>query len=245
MVYSMKSPIMISIVDDNKNDYIFLKTEIEKWADCNDTLTEIHYFVSGTDFITALSEKNLPCNVVFLDIIMPEKDGMQIAEVMNKDYPDIYKVLYSSTIEFLSKGYIVNAVRYLIKNAKDIDENIVECMDYIKKRIYEDTSAYYDLSTAKIKIPPIPCNQIVSVSVAGNYVLIHTIDGSKHKQRKSLKAMENELPEHFIHCNRKTLVNIRQIKQIADQRVIMKDKSEFQISSLSAGKFLESLSKLS
>lgn len=241
----MKSPIMISIVDDNKNDYAFLKTRIEKWADSRDTLTEISYFVCGSDFITALSEQKLPCNVVFLDIMMPEKDGMQIAEVMNNDYPDIYKVFYSSTIEYLSKGYIVNAVRYLVKNARDIDEDIVECMDYIKKRVYEDTSAYYDLSTPKIKTPPILCNQIVSVSVAGNYVLIRTIDGVEHKQRKSLKTMEDELPEQFIHCNRKTLVNVRQIRQIANHRVIMKDKSVFQISVASAGRFLASVSKLS
>lgn len=241
----MKSPIMLSIVDDNKNDYIFLKARIEKWADSNGMLTEIHYFVSGSDFITALSEQKLPCNAVFLDILMPKKDGMQIAKIMNNDYPEIYKVFYSSTIEFLSKGYIVNAVRYLIKNAKDIEDSIVECMDYIKKRIYEDTSAYYDLSTSKIKIPPILCNRIVSVSAAGNYVLIHTIDGGEYKQRKSLKAIGDELPEHFIHCNRKTLINVRQIKQIADYHVMMKDNSEFQISMVSAGRFLESVSELS
>ena len=241
----MKAPIMISIVDDNINDYEFLKKRIKLWEQKTGVSVSISYFSCGYDFIKAMTADNHPCNVVFLDIMMPETDGMKIAEIMNRDFPKVYKVLYSSAIEYSSKGYRVNAIRYLIKDSAQIEADIDECLDYIKERIREDTSEYYDVSSPRMFVPPIPINNIVSISVEGHYLLIKTIGGDEYKQRKTLKEIKAHLPQIFILCNRKTLINVRQIKKIGNHMVTMMDNTSFKITVSSSEAFLEQVSRLS
>lgn len=237
--------ILISIVDDNKNDCEFLKEQIESWSQQNRSTVDITCFPDGSSFIKSLRESNLLCNVVFLDVLMPEKTGLQIADILNNEFADIYKVLYSSAIEYTNKGYIVNAVRYLLKNSKDINEDIVECMEYIKKRMNEDASFYYDASTARTKHKPIPCNKIVSVTVEGNYAVINTINGDHISHRSSLKHVKAQLPDNFLICNRNALINARFIKQVREHRVRMEDGTEFSVSLSQLSGFMKKLSEIS
>ena len=236
--------ILISIVDDNKNDYEFLKERIENWSQQTCNTVDITYFPNGSSFIKALRGNKLLCNVVFLDVLMPKKTGLQIADILNNEFAGIYKVLYSSAIEYTNKGYIVNAVRYLLKNSKDLNEDIVESMEYIKKRLNEDASFYYDASTARTVHKPIPCNQIVSVTVEGNYVVINTIDGEHIKHRSTLKALKEGLPDNFLVCNRNTLINARFIKQVRERKVKMEDGTEFSVSLSQSSGFMEKLSEI-
>lgn len=237
--------ILVSIVDDNENDYKFLREQIENWSEKTGNTVNITYFPNGSSFIKSLRKNDLSCNVVFLDVLMPKKNGIQIADILNNEFPNLYKVLYSSAIEYTSKGYIVNAVRYLLKNTKDLNEDIVECMGYIKKRLNEDNSFYYDASTVRTKHKPIPCNQIVSVTVAGNYAVINTISGEHIRHRATLKNAKDRLPDNFIVCNRNTLVNARFIKQVRDHRVRMDDGTEFAVSLYQSSNFMEKLSDIS
>ena len=236
--------IYISIVDDSKSDMLYLKERIEKWARDNNHTVEITTYPDGMCFVNAVKAESLPCNVVFLDILMPEKNGIQIADILNNECPQIYKVLYSSAIEYTSKGYIVNAVRYLLKNTRGLDDDIYECMEYIVKRINEDSAYYYDASSARTIIKPIPCNMIVSVCVSGNYAQINTIDGEHIKHRTTLKEVKERLPENFLLCNRNTIVNVRFIKQVRDHSVRMDDDTEFVISNSHSARFMELLSEV-
>lgn len=236
--------ILISIVDDSKSDYEFLKEQLESWSQKTGNTLDITYFSAGSAFIKALRENKLLCNVVFLDVLMPKKTGLQIADILNNEFAGIYKVLYSSAIEYTNKGYIVNAVRYLLKNSKDIKEDITECMEYIEKRLNEDASFYYDTSTARTKHKPIPCNQIVSVTVTGNYAVINTIDGEHIKHRTTLKAIRELLPDNFIVCNRNTLINARFIKQVRERKVKMEDETEFSVSMSHSSDFVRNLSEI-
>ena len=70
--------ILISIVDDNKNDYEFLKERIENWSQQTGNTVDITYFPNGSSFIKALRGNKLLCNVVFLDVLMPKKIGIKI-----------------------------------------------------------------------------------------------------------------------------------------------------------------------
>ncbi len=237
--------ILISIVDDNKNDYEFLKEQIENWSQQACSTIDITYFPDGYSFIKSLRENNLLCNAVFLDVLMPDKNGLQIADILNNEFADIYKVLYSSAIEYTNKGYVVNAVRYLLKNSKDLNEDIVECMEYIKKRLNEYASFYYDASTSRTKNRPIPCSQIVSVTVEGNYAVINTINDEHIRHRATLKNVKDRLPDNFLICNRNTLVNARFIKQVREHRVRMDDGTEFSVSLSQASGFIEKLSEIS
>ena len=236
--------ILISIVDDNKNDYEFLKERIESWSQQTCNTVDISYFPDGSSFIKSLRAHKVLCNVVFLDVLMPKKTGLQIADILNNEFVGIYKVLYSSAIEYTNKGYIVNAVRYLLKNSKDLNEDIAECMEYIKKRLNEDASFYYDASTARTKYKPIPCNQIVSVTVEGNYAVINTINGDHIRHRSTLKNVQDQLPDNFLICNRNTLVNARFIRQVREHRVRMDDGTEFSVSLSQSSGFTGKLSEI-
>ena len=70
-----------------------------------DILTDV--FESGRDFLQAF-QKN-PYDLVFLDIEMPETDGISLARKLRSLSRDVPIVFLTSHIEYALEGYEVNA----------------------------------------------------------------------------------------------------------------------------------------
>ena len=74
---------------------------------------------SCTDFSAANqlldSLQSVSFNLFFLDIEMPEMDGMQLAKQIREISPDSIIIFLTSHDEFAPDGYRVQALRYLTK----------------------------------------------------------------------------------------------------------------------------------
>jgi len=75
-----------------------------------------------------LSAENNNIDIVFLDIDMPELDGMQIAEILKDRY---VKVIFTTAYsEYAVKSYEKNAIDYLLKPFSF--ERFDKCLDKLK-----------------------------------------------------------------------------------------------------------------
>lgn len=83
---------------------------------------------------TMLKESDLKStDILFLDVEMDEKNGMEVAEEIRNMNFDIYIVYVSSHIQYASEGYKYEAVRYVLKN-KLLTAGIEESLSSIIKR---------------------------------------------------------------------------------------------------------------
>ena len=73
--------------------------------------------------------------VAFLDIDMPEIDGIETASQLHRRYPDIILVFVTGYIQYAPTGYKVNAFRYILKES--LDEEIDACLDAIQDKRFE------------------------------------------------------------------------------------------------------------
>ncbi len=66
-------------------------------------------------------------DVLFLDIMMPEIDGISLARELRELDEDMLIVFITSKIEFMQTGYEVKAFRYLLKD--QIDTGVAENLE--------------------------------------------------------------------------------------------------------------------
>ena len=91
----------------------------------------IDLFKSGMSFLREF--RNRPYDLVFLDIEMPEMNGITVAKNLRIIHKDVPIIFLTSHIEYALEGYEVNALRYLTKpvdpqKLRDVLSVVVERM---------------------------------------------------------------------------------------------------------------------
>jgi len=102
--------LKIAIVDDDKNAYETLKSYLnELLSDCG----EISYYPSGEEFLSACQPGDF--DLIILDIFMGELTGMEVARKIRQTDGEVRIAFSTTSNEFASESYEVNACYYLHK----------------------------------------------------------------------------------------------------------------------------------
>lgn len=111
----MEKKIRIAVCDDSFFDREINKLYIEDYMEQKGYETEIQTFSSGRELLSSdLTEYAL----VFLDIYMDGINGIETARAINRVNPGMKIVFCSSSPEFVSESFEVEAYRYFIKPMK-------------------------------------------------------------------------------------------------------------------------------
>ena len=102
-----------AIVDDSADDREALKKQLLPYLTQNHFSAEITEFENAEEFLLAASQKTF--SVVFLDIYMKEKTGMDVAQELFNSGCNSKLIFLSSSTDFFRQSYAVHAVYYLVK----------------------------------------------------------------------------------------------------------------------------------
>lgn len=91
----------ILIIDDEPTILLMMKKMIERAG------YEVDLASNGLNGIAML--KNISFDLVITDIIMPEKEGLEIISELRRDYPDIKIIAISGGGRLSPEGYLVSA----------------------------------------------------------------------------------------------------------------------------------------
>lgn len=159
-------------------------------------------------------------DLVFLDIQMPNLNGMEFSHIIKNDV----KIIFTTAFEkYAIEGYKVNAIDYLLKPF-DYDEFLqasLKANNQIKNN-YKSNSDDYILLKTDYKVKQIALKDILYIEGIKDYIKIHrTENQSVIISLMSMKAMEEKLPAHyFMRVHRSFIVNLNQIKTIEKSRII-------------------------
>ena len=186
---------------------------------------QMELFQSGRE-LCELKEELRQFDALFLDISMPDKNGMQVAEYVRNIHPNIALVFITSYIDFAPAGYQLNAMRYILKDS--LEQYLPEAVRAVlRKTELQKLEMAYDFLEGR---------QTISIAE------LYYIESSKHKLvfhlEKSepctiygkLDEMEQQLAMYnFIRVHKSFLVNYKHINQIGNYKVYLSNGEELPI----------------
>ena len=173
----------IAVCDDEERYRLELKTILNKLlinADC-----EVDTFSDGNLLVPAFKES--PYDLLFLDIEMPEIDGITLAKKLRSLSEKVYIVFLTSHIEYALEGYEVNALRYLTKPVS-IDK-LKEVLSYVRQRETAFRQIIIKEDGEKIVID---INDVIYMEAMNQNVRIVTGSG-EHVIRYNISDFEEQL----------------------------------------------------
>jgi len=208
-----------------------IKTEADKLANMlNDRGFEVNtkVFYNARD-VLAYINTGAVVDVCFLDIVMPDVSGVELAGSLRKNGYSGYIVFLSAAKDYGPESYKVKAFNYLIKPIAVSDIKII---------LQELTDALSAADNACILVRThdftrnLLLRDISYIEVENNYVFFHLIDGTELKARTPLNEIAIQLLEdsRFIRCHRSFIVNQHDIDSLKGNDFIMRNGKTIPIS---------------
>ena len=197
----------IAIVDDMHRDRICLASYIKKYFSTRNVPYEIVEFSSGEEFLDHFVKDAY--DLVFMDIYMKQKNGMEAAkEVYQKD-PKVSIVFQSTSDEFGVASYAVHALYYLLKPYSE--EEFIQAMDkYQKQKGFEIVSERVDIQ--------LEYHNIYFLDTIKRKTAIHTKDYVFLTSSTFAEISEMLLKDRrFLMCRRGVLVNMEMIEKVESE----------------------------
>ena len=172
--------------------------------------------VNVDDAITLISKTN-PA-LLFLDINMPEKDGFELLEALDKVPTVIFTTAYD---QYAIKSFEYNAFDYLLKpiNKDRFAKTIQKLLPLLEEKNNIISSPILN-ENSQIFIKDgelcwmVSLKDISLFEIVGNYTRVYFKD-KKPLIYKSLNQIEAKLPEHhFFRINRQQIVNLKSIRVV-------------------------------
>lgn len=207
----------IAIVEDMEEDAKMLESCIEKYMKDNDFSYTVKHFKDGMDF---LSKYSSIYDIVFMDVDMPFKNGINVSEKLREIDEAVTLVFVTRLKQYAIDGYSVCACDFLLKPVT------YDVFSFHFKRILEiaknKAGAEIVLTSQNEKLR-LKVNDIDYVEIKNHKCLFHSGDKISEMWISLTNVAEQLAPHGFALCNSCYLVNLNHIKTIKDDSVYVGD----------------------
>ena len=179
--------------------------------------------------------ENQPVEAIFLDINMPDLNGLDFAKSMQDHSKGPVMVFTTAYSEYAIEGYKANAVGYLLKpygfdefeaaaqKVKDICEIRQQSAETVE--VSADTHDGVIYVKSDYKIVRISINKINYIEAMSEYLRISCEDKDKPViVLLSMKRIEEHLPSSkFMRIHRSFIINLDKISEVKKNHVVLGD----------------------
>ena len=232
------TPLNCIVVDDDEASRLM----ITKYIDRTDFLDLSGTFDNAIDASNLLLSKDKnKIDLIFLDIEMPEMNGLDLARSLNGMQPVIF---ITSQKRYAAEAFEGNTVDYIVKPPEysrflKAVQKAKEQYEKSRKSELED----YIFVKSESRFVRIPFDELIYLEALADYVIFHT-NNSKYVVHHTMKGIEKRLPENmFSRVHRSFIVNRTKISQIEDIHVSIGD-NKIPIGAFYREKFLSKLNIL-
>ena len=211
----------VLIVDDEQH----ARDELAYLLESAGTIDKVDVACSASEALVMLQEA--PADIVFLDIRMPDLDGIQLARTLGQFSRPPAVVFVSAHEQHAVEAFAIDATDYLLKPVSM--ERLAATLRRIESRAIgkvdraappegaeRDEEAAFPFVAVEVagKIRLIDRGEIRYVEAEGDYVRFHTYKDA-YLVRKSLSSLaEQWSSEGFVRVHRSFLVNLRHVIEI-------------------------------
>lgn len=179
-------------------------------------------FSSAQDSVKTILEEDI--DVVFLDIHMPQLNGMEFARIV----PPTCRIIFTTAYDrYAIEGFKVNALDYLMKpiSYEEFVGAANKALQWVELRCRADeldNNKRYIIVKSEYKQVQIPIDKIQFIEGLKDYVKIY-VEGEKNAilTLTSMKTIERYLPAaEFLRVHRSFIVNTSKISIIERNRIV-------------------------
>lgn len=226
----MENKIKAYIVDDESPARDELRYLIQENCPSVEVIGESDNASSTLDFL-----KSNSCDLLFLDIEMPEQSGVELVNALKENSDESpYIIFVTAYNQFALKAFELNAVDYLLKPVAP--NRLQQAIEKVEERMEKEFDSH-ELETSKIrnlleimhekqkgcqrialylgdKLIPIDCSQLIYATVEDKITFVFTAKG-KFSFNGTLNELERMLPANdFFRSHKSYLVNLTLIESI-------------------------------
>ncbi|MFA6335449.1 MAG: LytTR family DNA-binding domain-containing protein [Bacteroidales bacterium] len=171
---------------------------------------------------------NTIVDLLFLDIQMPQLNGIELSRMLKGDTMVIFTTAFE---QYALEGFKVDAIDYLLKpiSYAEFLKAAIKAQRWFNKTLEKGEARSIFIKT-DYRMVQVELSNILYVEGEKDYIRIHTTNGGSLMTLMNIKSIEEYLPsETFLRVHRSFIVNLNQIKTIERNRIIF-DKVHIPIS---------------
>lgn len=213
--------IRIACCDDEKQQLELYKTMFTNIEMRQDIKINVEYFLSGNFMLERFQSEKNPFDLVYLDMDMDEKSGLDLAKEIRQNYHSDCLILFLTNYpKYMQNSFDVRAFQYMIKPVQfdEFEKKFNAARKYLEKddknrvvlKIDEDNVVFFT-------------NEIyyIEKEKSSKQFLVYLEDKCV-VAKGVLSAIENQLLEqHFMRTHRSYLVNMKHIRRIQKNDLVL------------------------
>ena len=207
--------ISIGICDDEAPTRRALRTPLERKLQLLGISYRILEYDSGEALFSHPEREYL--DILFLDIEMKQMNGMETAKNLRKRNSHTLLIFVTAYPDFVFQGYEVHAFHYILKPYEE--HKIQAVLEQALEELGRDREPYFTLER-KSGILKIPLKKVLAFSSDRRKVVIFLNDGSRPDFYGTLDEVESGLPDYFVRCHNRHLVNLNFVSALEKDRCI-------------------------
>ena len=229
--------LSIAVCDDEIIECCNMEKRIKKIIEEMKIPCIIRQFRSGVELLQARES----FDIVFLDIMMPEMDGMKTAQLFRKKVSDKILIFVSSSREYVFEAYDVEAFQYLLKPVEDRKLKSVLQKAVLKT---ERRSQEFIIVSSQRQKKKLFLDDIYYFEIKGRIVDAHGPEGI-FTYYEQMGELENKLQDKgFFRCHKSYLVNLKYVDGYNRQEAILENGERIVIAKRRYDMFVQEVLKV-
>lgn len=219
--------IKVAFCDDDQSVLDELKNLLTQYCTRRGQEIEHASFYSSLELLNEI-EKGVRYDILFLDVILPNENGIDIAKEI-RQYDSVIKIIFlTSSSEFAVQSYTVGAYFYQLKPIWE--ESFFRLMDSAISECRKEQHLSLILR-CKNGITRVDLERLEYCEVIGRTLLFHMEGGKVLESTGSMDKLYGQLAqyENFVRPHRAFLVNMEYIQKISYKAVTMENLAEIPI----------------
>lgn len=197
--------LQIAVCDDEAYVHDTMRSLLESYTQMKGVNCEVSHFHSAQELLQSDREPDL----LFLDIDMPDMDGIEAAHILNARGMSGKILMLTSKVERFKEAFKIGAFRFVTKpiEERELFESLDEAREHMagmeRITVYRDGAPYEVIQ-----------RDILYIMADGDATRILTRDRD-YRSERPLKKWARELDERiFFLCHRGYLVNLGKLERI-------------------------------
>lgn len=192
---------------------------IEEFITRTDFLDLTNSFQNAVEAINSMDKSTEDIDLIFLDIEMPEMDGIDFLNTL-KNLPQV--IIVSSKEKYALEAFDYDVTDYLLKPATygRFYKAVLKAKNIHEVKSKKETDEIFIKKNSALV--QLKYEDILWVEALENYVIVNSFN-EKFTIHFTMKSIESQLPANqFKRVHRSYIVNVRKINRIEDNSVYIK-----------------------
>lgn len=174
-----------------------------------------------------------PVDAIFIDINMPDINGMDFISSLANPPMVVFTTAYA---EYAVESYRLSAVDYLLKpfDFNDFNRAAGKLLSHRRRQFTTGNNNVSDSDTLYVKVDykyvNIRIADIMYIKGMNEYVQIYMEERKRLVVHITMKQIKERLPDYFLQVHRSYIVNMKMVKEIERQRIVMDEDTRIAVS---------------